>query len=120
MALVEGQAERLVDRLGDEGRDTGVLGHPAVGAHVLGADAEGPLRWLSSPARIHGSIIFHIRPSAPPAESTSESASRSTPSFAAVAKPSAMSAHMPMVIELLTSLQVVPAPSGPQTTIVSA
>ena len=31
-----------------------------------------------------------------------------------------MSAIMPMVIELLTSLQVVPAPSAPQTTIVSA
>ena len=56
----------------------------------------------------------------PPAERTAESASRSTSSFAAVAKASEMSTAMPMLIELLRSLQVAPAPSGPHTTMVSA
>ena len=37
-----------------------------------------------------------------------------------MAKVSEIIISMPMLIELLRSLQVAPAPSGPQTTIVSA
>ena len=43
MALVEREAERLVHGLRDEGGDAGVLGHPPIGAHVLGADPDRAL-----------------------------------------------------------------------------
>jgi hypothetical protein len=54
-----------------------------------------------------------MRPSTPPADRTSQSAARSTLTLAAVEKASAISVAMPIEIELLMSLQVVPAPSGP-------
>ena len=86
----------------------------------LPAMRSGPLRWLSSPASTQGIIIWNIRPFAPPAETTSLSFTRSTPSLAAVANASAITALVPIEMKLFTSLSVWPAPNAPASMIVSA
>ena len=80
----------------------------------------GPRSRLSSPSSTQGITIWNIALLAPPADTTSYSLRRSTPSFDAVAIASAITALVPIEMKLLTSFSVWPLPSGPASMIVSA